>query len=62
MDKKEEYAQVCFELKENQNKLLEFDMGTFVFNPEINTLIDKITELEETKKALEAELEESDGE
>lgn len=62
MDKKEEYAQVCFKLKESQDELMKFDMSTFVFNPELNTLIDEIAELEKTKKALEAELEESDGE
>ena len=56
MEKREEYAKVCFELRERQNELLKFDVSTFVLNPEINTLIDEIAELEVIKANLEKEL------
>lgn len=56
MEKREEYAKVCFELRERQDELLKFDMSTFVLNPEINTLIDEIAELEVIKANLEKEL------
>ena len=56
MEKREEYAKVCFELKERQEELLKFDMSTFVLNPEINTLIDEIAELEVIKANLEKEI------
>lgn len=56
MEKREEYAKVCFELRERQDELLKFDMSTFVLNPEINTLIDEIAELEVIKASLEKEL------
>ena len=56
MEKKEEYAKVCFELRERQEELLKFDMSTFVLNPEINTLIDEIAELEVIKANLEKEI------
>lgn len=56
MEKREEYAKVCFELRERQEELLKFDLSTFVLNPEINTLIDEIAELEVIKANLEKEL------
>lgn len=56
MEKREEYAKVCFELRERQDELLKFDASTFVLNPEINTLIDEIAELEVIKANLEKEL------
>lgn len=56
MNKQEEYAQVCFSLKEKSDKLQSFELDTFVFNPDINTLIDEISELEILKKKLEEEL------
>lgn len=56
MEKREEYAKVCFELRERQDELLKFDVSTFVLNPEINTLIDEIAELEVIKANLEKEL------
>lgn len=56
MGKREEYAKVCFELRERQDELLKFDVSTFVLNPEINTLIDEIAELEVIKANLEKEL------
>jgi len=56
MEKREEYAKVCFELRERQDELLKFDLSTFVLNPEINTLIDEIAELEVIKANLEKEL------
>lgn len=56
MEKREEYAKVCFELRERQEELLKFDMSTFVLNPEINTLIDEIAELEVIKANLEKEI------
>ena len=56
MGKREKYAKVCFELRERQDELLKFDMSTFVLNPEINTLIDEIAELEVIKANLEKEL------
>lgn len=56
MSKQEEYAQVCFSLKEKSDKLQSFELDTFVFNPDINTLIDEISELEILKKKLEEEL------
>ena len=52
MEKREEYAKVCFELRERQDELLKFDVSTFVLNPEINTLIDEIAELEVIKANL----------
>lgn len=56
MEKREKYAKVCFELRERQDELLKFDVSTFVLNPEINTLIDEIAELEVIKANLEKEL------
>ena len=56
MEKREEYAKVCFELRERQEELLKFDMSTFVLNPEINSLIDEIAELEVIKANLEKEI------
>ena len=56
MEKREEYAKVCFELRERQDELLKFDVSTFVLNPEINTLIDEIAKLEVIKANLEKEL------
>lgn len=56
MEKREEYAKICFELRERQDELLKFDVSTFVLNPEINTLIDEIAELEVIKANLEKEL------
>lgn len=56
MEKREEYAKVCFKLRERQDELLKFDVSTFVLNPEINTLIDEIAELEVIKANLEKEL------
>lgn len=57
MEKREEYKQVCFQLKEKQEKLQSFGLDTFVFNPEINSLIEEIGDLEELKAQLEKELE-----
>lgn len=56
MEKREEYKQVCFQLQEKQEKLQSLGMDTFVFNPEINALIDEIGDLEVLKKHLEEEL------
>lgn len=56
MNKQEEYAQVCFSLKEKSNQLQAIQLDTFVFNPDINNLIDEISELEILKKKLEEEL------
>ena len=56
MEKREEYKQICFQLQEKQEKLQSLGMDTFVFNPEINTLIDEIGDLEVLKKHLEEEL------
>lgn len=59
MSKQEEYVKVCFSLNEKQEELLKIGLDTFVFNPNINSLIEEISELEQLKKKLEREMEEN---
>lgn len=58
MDKDyKDYKEVCFSLMKKEEKLAQIGMDTFVFNPEINSLIEEISELSELKKKMEQEME-----
>lgn len=54
---KNNYAEVCFSLKEKQRELENFEFDTFILYPEINSLIEEIDELENIKKELEKNME-----
>ena len=54
---KNNYAEVCFSLKEKQKELKNFKFDTFILQPEINSLIEEIDELENIKKELEKDME-----
>lgn len=54
---KNNYAEVCFSLKEKQEELKNFEFDTFILQPEINSLIEEIDELENIKKELEKNME-----
>lgn len=54
---KNNYAEVCFSLKEKREELKNFEFDTFILQPEINSLIEEIDELENIKKELEKNME-----
>lgn len=56
MTDKERYDKVCFSLDQKLKELENLRTDIFVLNPEIDTLVTEIGELDKTKKELEEKL------